>query len=216
MSLYRAFLMTEDERIAAFHLLESVNDMVVMEEAAGIRGYCSFIEVWEGARVVGRVRPAEQRARGRQEPELLAEAMEQMGQAFAIFDSQDLLVAFNQRYLQVRSAIGGEVAQGVRWLDLVEASLDRRLLPEAIGRETQWLDWRKRVRGIYSVIRELPDGTVWQVDERRMPSGVVVVWTDVSQLFGRTRDELLLAGKASDGRSRDSGSTGARVYAVTD
>ena len=62
MSLYRAFLMTEDERIAAFHLLESVNDMVVMEEAAGIRGYCSFIEVWEGARVVGRVRPAEQRS----------------------------------------------------------------------------------------------------------------------------------------------------------
>jgi hypothetical protein len=24
-----------------------------------------------------------------------------------------------------------------------------------------------------------------------MPSGVVVVWTDVSKLFGRTRDEVL-------------------------
>jgi len=44
--------------------------------------------------VVGRVRPAQPRAQGKQEPELLAEAMEQMGQAFAIFDSQDLLVAF--------------------------------------------------------------------------------------------------------------------------
>ena len=91
---------------------------------------------------------------------------------------------------------------GVKWLDLVQASLDRRLLAEAIGREKQWLEWRKRVRGIYSVVRELPDGTVWQVDERRMPSGVVVVWTDVSKLFGRTRDELLLSGEASDSRSR--------------
>jgi PAS fold len=162
-----------------------------MEEAAGIRGYCSFIEVWEGPRVVGRVRPGPPRGGKKHEPELLAEAMEQMGQAFAIFDSQDLLVAFNQRYLQVRSSIGGAVVQGVKWLDLVKATLDRRLLPEAIGREKQWLDWRKRVRGTYSVIRELPDATIWQVDERRMPSGVVVVWTDVSKLFGRTRDEVL-------------------------
>ena len=128
--------------------------------------------------------------------------MEQMGQAFAIFDSQDRLVMFNQRYLQVRSAIGVGVVPGIKWLDLVKASLDRRLLPEAIGREKQWLDWRKRVRGSYSVLRELPDSTVWQVDERRMPSGVVVVWTDVSRLFGRRRDELLLAGKASEGRPR--------------
>jgi hypothetical protein len=53
MALYRAFLMTDDERIAAFHLLECINDVAVMEEARGIRGYCSFIEVWEGARAVG-------------------------------------------------------------------------------------------------------------------------------------------------------------------
>ena len=51
MALYRAFLMTDDERIAAFHLLECINDVAVMEEARGIRGYCSFIEVWDGARV---------------------------------------------------------------------------------------------------------------------------------------------------------------------
>jgi hypothetical protein len=49
MALYRAFLMTEDEHIAAFHLLECADDLAVMEEAAGICGYCSFIEVWEGA-----------------------------------------------------------------------------------------------------------------------------------------------------------------------
>jgi hypothetical protein len=213
-------MMAADERIVAFHLLECLDDVAAMEQATGVRGDCSFIEVWEGTRVVGRVRPAEQRIRGKQEPELLAEAMEQMGQAFAIFDSQDRLVAFNQRYLHVRSGIGVEVVPGVTWLDLVKASLDRRLLPEAIGREKQWLDWRKRVRGTYSVLRELPDSTVWQVDERRMPSGVVVAWTDVSRLFGRRRVELLASGKASDGQSRvscDPASVAdARVYAVTD
>src|SRR5690348_13757149 len=131
MSLYRAFLPAADERIVAFDLLECVNDVAAMEQAAGTRGDCSCIEVWEGTRVVGRVAPAEQHGRGKQEPELLAEAMEQMGQAFAIFDNQDRLVTFNQRYLQVRSAIGGAVVPGVKWLDLVHASLDRRLLPEA-------------------------------------------------------------------------------------
>ncbi len=51
------------------------------------------------------------------------------------------------------------------------------------------------MRGTYSVLREFPDGTLWQVDERRMPSGFVVVLTNVATLFGRTRDELLAQGK---------------------
>jgi hypothetical protein len=137
------------------------------------------------------VKPRDQRGQGKLDPELLAEAMEEMGQGFAIFDNQDRLIGFNQRYLHARSAIGEVVVPGAKWLDLVKASLDHHLFLEAIGREKEWLDWRRRVRGTYSVLRKLPDGTLWQVDERRMPNGIVVVWTDVSRLFGRTRDELL-------------------------
>jgi hypothetical protein len=83
LALYRAFLMTADERIVAFHLLDCINDVVAMNEAANIRGYCATIEVWEGARIVGRVKPRDQRGQGKLDPELLAEAMEEMGQGFA-------------------------------------------------------------------------------------------------------------------------------------
>jgi hypothetical protein len=191
IALYRAFLMTADERIAAVHPLACANDATALEEAAGLRGCCAFIEVWKGTRRVGRVAPAHQRGRGHLKPELLAKAMEQMGQAFAIYDNRGHLVTSSRDFLQARSAIGSKVVPGAKWLDIVEACLDCRLLPEAIGREKQWLDWRRRIRGSYSALRELPDGTLWQVDERPMPSGVAVVWTDVSKLFGRTPDELL-------------------------
>lgn len=56
-------------------------------------------------------------------------------------------------------------------------------IPEAVGREEEWLAARKQMRGSYSIVRQVPDGRWFQVNERRMPNGgIAVVWTDISRL----------------------------------
>ena len=69
------------------------------------------------------------------------------------------------------------------WTDLVQASVMSGKIPEAVGREKEWLTARKRMRGSYSIVRQVPDGRWFQVNERRMPNGgIAVVWTDISRL----------------------------------
>jgi hypothetical protein len=56
--LYRAFLLDEGDRIFAFHLMECLDDCDAIAQARDLRAKCSAIEIWEGARIVGRtVRP---------------------------------------------------------------------------------------------------------------------------------------------------------------
>ena len=116
--------------------------------------------------------------------EVLAEALNSVDEAIGVYDAEDRLVAFNAHYAECRSAIGGEVALGVCWDDLVKASVLAGTIPEAAGWEEQWLKQRRLLRGDYSIVRCLPDGRSFQVNERRMPygRGVAVVWTDISEL----------------------------------
>jgi hypothetical protein len=56
--LYRAFFLDEDDRIFAFHLMECLDDGDAIAQAQDLPAKCRTIEVWEGARVVGRtIRP---------------------------------------------------------------------------------------------------------------------------------------------------------------
>jgi hypothetical protein len=57
--LYRAFFLDEDDRIFAFHLMECLDDCDAIRQAQDLPAKCSAIEIWEGARVVGRtIRPS--------------------------------------------------------------------------------------------------------------------------------------------------------------
>ena len=52
---------------------------------------------------------------------------------------------------------------------------------EAIGHEDQWLAQRRQSRGCCSLVRQIPDGRSFQVNERRMKTGgIIAVWTDIT------------------------------------
>ena len=56
--LYRAFFLDEDDHIFAFHLMECLDDSDAIAQAQDLPAKCSTIEVWEGARLIGRtIRP---------------------------------------------------------------------------------------------------------------------------------------------------------------
>lgn len=187
MSIYRAFLLGYDDEILGFHLMECLNDREALAEGAAIRADCKEIEVWEAARLIGRVEPPAScrvRAKHKQmhqiEPEFLIEGLEVVGAAFGIYDTKDRLVAFNNRYATLRSAIGGDVVLGVPWIDLVTASIQTGTIPEAVGREKAWLEERHQARGAYTIARQTPDAKLYQVNERRMRNGgVAVIWTEI-------------------------------------
>ena len=124
---------------------------------------------------------------------LISAALEAIDEAVGVYDADDRLTGFNARYVEVRSAIGGDVHRGARWDDLAVAAALSGNIPEAVGREEEWLRSRRKQRGAYSVRRRIADGRWFQVNERRMPNGgVAVVWTDISELV-RTEQKLQAA-----------------------
>ncbi len=120
------------------------------------------------------------------ESEILAAALESMDAGIGVYDAGDRLVAYNSSYARLCSAMAGEIALGDQWGDLLLASIRAGAIPEAVGREDEWLEHRRQLRGAYSVIHQLPDGRSFQVNERRMPNGgIAVVWTNVTSLVQR-------------------------------
>ena len=112
-------------------------------------------------------------------------AVETVSEAVGLYDGDDHLVAFNQRYASLRATIGGKVAVGVAWHDLVTASIRNGKVCEAIGHEDQWLEQRRQSRGHYSAPRQIPDGTAFQVNETcTRTGGIIEIWSEIT-LLGR-------------------------------
>ena len=129
-------------------------------------------------------------------------ALAAANEAVGVYDADDCLIAFNDCYARVRSLIGGNVALGVRWDDLVTESLRSGGISEAIGREMDWLRYRRRVRGAYSVLRRTTDNQYHLVTERRLSSGgIIVVWSNISALINGEITKPNPAGRARAARN---------------
>ena len=124
-------------------------------------------------------------------PDYLIASIETMGAAFGLYNRTGRLVAFNRRYQFLREIVGGQARQGASWEDSAAETVGRGSIPEALGREEDWLRRRRAVRGRYSSLRPWPDGRLIQIHERGTPEGgVVVIWTEVSKLPYADRSSL--------------------------
>lgn len=180
--LYRAYLLGSDDSIIGFQLMECGDDKAALVEAATIKSSCAAVEVWEAARIVGRTTPDDAPSRlwwrreGKLDPEILVEVLDVVG-AYAIFDAKDRLVACNQRYLALHAHPDVAITLGVTWIELARAGLKAQTIPEAVGREEQWLALRCARRGHYTAIRRVADQSCYQVEEQRLASGgIVCTW----------------------------------------
>ena len=118
----------------------------------------------------------------------LAEAMASMGEAMAIWDADDKLLACNELYRQLFSE-PDEVAPGVSFMDLVEQNIrqgnvisfqglkDVRRDLNRYRRERR--DYHRHCRGVFQV--QIWDRSWSQASERKTPrGGVVGVYTDIT------------------------------------
>ncbi len=112
-------------------------------------------------------------------------AISGMQEGFALFDSDDRLITFNDEYLRLHPGLGDDIKPGVRFEDLIRVNVERGMVVDALGREETFIQERMRhhrnPRG--PILRELSDGTWYLINEARMPDGgTAVTETDITEL----------------------------------
>jgi PAS domain-containing protein len=162
-------------------------------------------ELVESQRALEAARHDAERARA-----LLHEAVEAMPAAVEVYDAGDRLVLFNQRMLQIYPHMRDQpTLLGETFDVLVRRALAQGAVPEAIGRESQWLADRPRERGRRADprLQRGPGGQWHHIYETPMPGGgLVAVRLDATEIV-QQRDELRAAhergGRTCGARRRD-------------
>ena len=121
----------------------------------------------------------------------MREAIESISDGFSLFDMDDRLVEFNQRYRELMDS-GSGIAPGMTFESVVRSAAEAGLILDAQGRIDEWLQERlechRSPRGHFV---EHFKGDRWiRVSERRVwNTGTVAIRTDITELK-RTEIEL--------------------------
>ncbi|MBD1549352.1 adenylate/guanylate cyclase domain-containing protein [Roseibium aggregatum] len=135
----------------------------------------------------------------RRTQQLLADSIETIPEAFALFDREDRLVIFNSKYHSLLFGdIGVEIAPGMTFETIIRNGAQTGRIPEAEGRREEWIKERLARH------RELSEPHIQQRDEgrwilvsehRTTDGGTVAIYSDISEI---KRRELELAEKSRD------------------
>jgi PAS domain S-box-containing protein len=114
--------------------------------------------------------------------ELLRAVLEHLSQGVSVVDAELRLVAWNKRYLELFDYPGGMVAVGRPIEELLRYNVQRGLLRDAdVEAAMRRRIERMRSGNPYTHERELPDGTVLEIQGNPMPGGgFVTTYSDVT------------------------------------
>jgi len=138
--------------------------------------------VFRGYRGVGTDITSRQRA---EEPrERLALAIDGLAEHVVLFDSDDRIVLANAAWRELNKDIIETTVPGTRFEDHLRAGIKAGLLPEAAGREEEWLRWRmehhRNPRGAFEVERQ--DRRWILINEQRLPDGgTILILSDITE-----------------------------------
>ena len=123
----------------------------------------------------------------------MAHALESMADGFALFDADDRLVIYNQRYIDLNSHIADVVAPGRSYEEMLRIGMDRggyEISGQSVEDFIQWrLDQHRNPREAYDLL--MLDGRWVRVQERRThDGGVVGTRTDITELKQREAEIL--------------------------
>jgi signal transduction histidine kinase len=116
---------------------------------------------------------------------MLQSSIDAIGEAFAIYDQQDRLAYFNQRYQAIFRLSGAVIERGRRFEDIMRTAAQQGEFPDAVGREDAWIAERvaSHQNAWNDQIQQLSDGTWLRIRERRTPEGHVVGFRiDITEL----------------------------------
>jgi diguanylate cyclase (GGDEF)-like protein/PAS domain S-box-containing protein len=116
---------------------------------------------------------------------LLRDAVESISEGFLILDADDRVVMANDGFRRLFPEVAELTVSGTAFEDLLRASVERGVHPDAMGRESDWIATRmedhRNLTG--SIIERVSDGRWVMVTERRMSNGGIAgLRTDITAL----------------------------------
>ena len=115
----------------------------------------------------------------------LVEAVDVLPDGFALFDNQDRLVLFNERYCEIYADIQDIIRPGVTFEEMCRTGLERGLFPAAVGQEQAWLEERLAEHRMprQSHEQQLPGNRWLRIEERPTNEGGLVGFRiDITEL----------------------------------
>ncbi len=124
--------------------------------------------------------------------EQLALAIEALSELVVLLDAEDRVVLANRAWRELNKEVAEHTKPGTRFEDHLRALLEKGLVPEAVGREEDWLherlDRHLNSSGPFEVARQ--DGRWIRVHEQRLPNGGIILL--ISDITERKRAEEAL------------------------
>lgn len=133
-----------------------------------------------------------QKAAAEQASMRLQDAIDALPDAFALYDGDDRLVVFNERYMRIYGESAPALEPGATFEALLRFGLAHGQYPQAVGREETWLAERLRAHrepDAHPLLQELPGNRWVRVHERRTrDGGTAGVRTDVTEHVRREQE----------------------------
>jgi len=137
----------------------------------------------------------------------LRSALDAISDGFMLFDAEDRILAFNNKYVDLFPFVADILIVGMPYRKIVEGQVYRGQIEAAIGQEEAWIDsWIKRhqVADGTPTEQRFANGKIIRLSEHRTPSGgIVSIQTDITDLKN-TQNKLL----ESEQKFRDFAETG--------
>ncbi len=121
--------------------------------------------------------------------ELLRGAIDAIGEAFVVYDADDRLMFYNEKYDEIYRPLPGVLIPGARFEDVVRSGAESGRIPAAVGRVDEWVAERvaEHHAGHATLTQQLDDGRTLRVVDRKMPDGHTVGFRiDVTELMKAT------------------------------
>ena len=134
----------------------------------------------------------------------LVDALESISEAFVLYDAQDRITLFNQKFRELHGPAAHLVTIGARFEDVARACAAQGLVPEANGRMQEWVRERcqRHLDPSGSFEMELSDGRWLRISERRTgDGGIVGTLTEITE-EKRRENELRRARDAAEVANR--------------
>ena len=134
----------------------------------------------------------------------LGDAIDAMPDGLVFYDSDDRLVVWNKRFVELNPRPADLLRVGCTFEELLRASVALGSIPAADGREEAWITERleSRRQAVSTVEQLTADGRWLRIDDRRTEDGgIVSVFVDVTDLKQR-QAEMAMARDAAEAASR--------------
>jgi two-component system, sensor histidine kinase and response regulator len=133
--------------------------------------------------------------------QLLRNAIDIIDEAFVVYDPQDRLVHFNEKYKEIYPASAEAIVLGNTFENIIRYGAERGHYPAAVGRVDAWVAERLLAHQASNTtqLQRLDDGRTLRIVERKLPDGHIVGFRiDITDLMRATE----AAQQASDAKSQ--------------